>query len=390
MIDGTKKGSGQLWTIPVVIRYKDARGVQTARFIVDQREMSVTLPGKGKVSWLYPNADATGYYRSCLSGNLRQNLLQNGLKKLSTIERSAFLADLWAQMKAGEVAIAEFLTAMTLLKDDSSRMILEDLSAYLKTLYYTLLKDEERPLFAQFAEELLGRHWKNLARVKKGETDEVRLSRAAVLSALGTISPSPEILGKVKKDLALYLKSPEKLDPTIVFAVLSLNALNGSGEDFSVYQERFQNAATPEVRDNFLAAMTDFKSPEMTQKLLALIGEKDSHGQDLIRGQDAWRPLSRLLGNPWSQRAAWEFVQERWSFIREKVGGKGAERIIQALAGMDEPQYLKEIQAFFGVSQNQVPSAKRSFAQTIEYIEAGIKFKSSQTQPFSDWLKKRG
>ena len=390
MIDGTKKDSGQLWTIPVVIRYKDASGVHAARLIVDQREINVTLPGKGKVSWLYPNADATGYYRVCLSQNLRQNLLQNGLKNLSTIERSAFLADLWAQMKAGEFAISEFLSAMTLLKDDSSRMILEDMSAYLKTLYYTLLKDQDRPLFAQFAEELLGRHWKNLSRVKKGEADETRLSRAAVLSALGTISPSPEILGKVKKDLALYLKSPEKLDPTIVFAVLSLNAFNGSGEDFSVYQERFQNAATPEVRDNFLAAMTDFKSPEMTEKLLALIGEKDSHGQDLIRGQDAWRPLARLLGNPWSQRAAWKFVQERWSFIREKVGGKGAERIIQGLAAMDEPGYLKEIQAFFSVPQNQVPSAKRSLAQTIEYIEAGIKFKSSQAQPFSDWLKKRG
>ncbi len=389
MIDGTKKGSEQLWTIPVVLRYKDANGLKTARLILQDREMKVTLPGRGKISWLYPNADATGYYRAFLSQNLRQNLLKNGRKNLSTIERSAFLADMWAQMKAGEVQIAEFMNALTLFKEDSSRMILEDISAYLKTLYYTLLKEEERPLFAKFAVELLGHHWKKLSKIKKGETDEIRLSRAAVLSALGTISPSSEILSRVKKDLALYLKSPEKLDPTIVFAVLSLNAFNGTEEDFSVYQERFQNAKTPEVRDNFLAAMTDFKSPALTQKLLSLIEAKDSQGLDLIRGQDAWRPVVRLLGNPWSQRAAWKFVQEHWDSLRKKVGGKGSERVIQGLAGMDEPEYLKEINSFFSLSQNQVPSAKRSLAQTVEYIEAGIKFKSAQTQAFSEWLKKR-
>ncbi len=389
MINGTKKDSQQLWSIPVVIRYKDASGLKTARLMIQEREMKVTLPGKGKISWLYPNAEGTGYYRAFLSQNLRQNLLKNGRKNLSTIERSAFLADLWAQMKSGEVQIAEFMDALTLFKEDSSRMILEDLSAYLKTLYYTVLKDGDRPLFAKFTSELLGRHWKKLAKAKKGESDEVRLSRAAVLSALGTISPSSEILSRVKKDLALYLKSPEKLDPTIVFTTLSLNAFNGTEENFSVYQERFQNAKTPEVRDNFLAAMTDFKSPDLTQKLLALVEAKDSQGQDVIRGQDAWRPVARLLGNPWSQRAAWKFVQEHWDSLRKKVGAKGSERIIQGLAGMDEPEYLKEIHSFFSVPQNQVPSAKRSLAQTVEYIEAGIKFKATQTQAFSDWLKKR-
>lgn len=389
MIDGTKKNSGQLWTIPVVIRYKDALGLKTARFIIQDREMNVTLPGKGKVSWLYPNADATGYYRGCLSNDLRHHLLKNGRKNLTTIERSAFLADMWAQMKAGEVEIAEFLNALTLFKDDSSRMVLEDMSAYLKTLYYTMLKDEDRPLFAKFAGELLGRHWKKLARVKKGETDEVRLSRSAVLSALGTVSPSSDILTRVKKDLAVYLKNPANIDPTIVFTILSLSAFNGTAEDFSVYQERFQNAKTPEVRDNFLAAMTDFKSPALTQKLLSLIEAKDSDGQDVIRGQDAWRPLARLLGNPWSQHAAWKFVQEHWDSLRKKVGAKGGERIIQGLAGMDEPGYLKEINSFFSIAQNHIPSAKRSFAQTVEYIEAGIKFKSAQTRAFSEWLKKQ-
>lgn len=389
MIDGTKTGLSQLWTLPIVIRYQDSLGVKTARVMLKDREMTVAIPARGVISWLYPNADETGYYRVSLDESLRAAALKNGRAKMTVIERSGFLADLWAQSKAGELSIAAFLDALLRFKEDASRMILEDVSGYLKALYYGLVKEGEKKAFSEFVQRTLNPHLKRLGKPKKGETDEAALSRAAVFLALGSIAPTAPLLAQVKKDLALYLKDPVKLSPILVFPVLSIAALNGNARNFNAYRAHFEKARTPEVRDNFLAAMTDFKDPAITKEMLRLTWEKGPEGQEIIRGQDAWRPVARLLGNPWSQGEAWNFVKANWSALRKKVGGKGAERIIQGLAGMTETRWLKEIKEFFNVSENQVPSAARSLAQTLELIEAGIKFKEAQSAAFADWLKLR-
>src|SRR5208282_1159617 len=66
---GPEKNS-PLWNLPVVIRYKDAAGVRSYRVNLKERSTTVTLPGKGKVAWIYPNQGQTGFYRSALDQKL--------------------------------------------------------------------------------------------------------------------------------------------------------------------------------------------------------------------------------------------------------------------------------------------------------------------------------
>lgn len=47
-------------------------------------------------------------------------------------------------------------------------------------------------------------------------------------------------------------------------------------------------------------------------------------------------------------------------------------------------------QAFFSDPANRVAAAERALAQTLEFMQIGIRFKERQLIPLSRWLQERG
>ena len=79
----------QTWEIPMVIRFRDSEGVKTHRVMVTRADQTIELPAKGDVQWVWPNAEATGFYRSQPDAAGLKALLAGGLKDLTPAERTA-------------------------------------------------------------------------------------------------------------------------------------------------------------------------------------------------------------------------------------------------------------------------------------------------------------
>jgi len=78
-----------------------------------------------------------------------------------------------------------------------------------------------------------------------------------------------------------------------------------------------------------------------------------------------------------------------WQVFRKKGGSIGAQRMIQATRHLWKPTWHDEVEQFFKKAENRVPSAERSLAQTLEFIQLGLQFKRNQSGELSRWLEDR-
>jgi aminopeptidase N/puromycin-sensitive aminopeptidase len=129
--------------------------------------------------------------------------------------------------------------------------------------------------------------------------------------------------------------------------------------------------------------LAEFPQRPLVQRLLEwlLSGE--------VRGQDAWKPFRALFARPAAQEFTWAFLRSHWTPLREKIGPVGASRVIQATRGLWRADWRAEVDVFFSDPANRVDSAARALAQTLEFIDVGVAFKTTQGGALSRWLRSR-
>jgi hypothetical protein len=303
---------------------------------------------------------------------------------LEPTEKIGFLNHLWALALSGDMAITDFMESLCQFKGDFTRVAVETMVAHLEILSDQMVLPTDQPKFAAFVRELFDPLWKDLDwDPKPGEDDERRLTRAAALWALGALSEDEDILPEMPRRLTLYWVRPPSLDPTLATPLIRLCARTDLGALFDKYVQKFKSATTPEDRDRYLMALADFKKPELARKLLEFALS------DAVRAQDVWKPIRYLLANPTAQEEAWHFVRTHWQTLRQKGGSVGAQRMIQGTRALWRPDWREDVDAFFQDPANKVASAERALAQTLEFIEIGIRFKTHQQNALSGWLKSR-
>ncbi len=381
---GSGAAQNPVWNAPLVVKAMEASGPREHRLNLTAGQMTVSLPGRGAAKWVYPNAGQTGFLRCKLHPALLSALDEAALRALSPIERSGLLSDLWAQARAGQLPLSNFLDALILLRRDGSRMVTEDVAGYLGVLNDRLAGAEDKPRLAAMASDIFSARWKTLGWTPaRGEGDEKRLIRAAVLWALGAVAKEPELLSQLGAKVSGYLRRPTSLDPALAGPVLNLGARTGGRELFERYFSALQSAGTPELRDNLLRALAEFQDPALARRLLeASLGEH-------VRGQDAWKPIGILLGNSEVQGAAWSFIKTHWADIRRKIGDHACRRVIEELSNLWRREWLEDVRSFFSRPENRVDMAQRALDQSLEWIELGIGFKESQSENLSRWLAGR-
>jgi hypothetical protein len=129
--------------------------------------------------------------------------------------------------------------------------------------------------------------------------------------------------------------------------------------------------------------MAEFPDGSVIQRLLGWLLS------DEVRGQDAWKPFRVLLSRPEAQALAWAFLKAEWNQLREKIGPVGASRVIQSTRGLWRADWRAEVAAFFSDPANRVESAAKALAQTVEFIDVGVAFKTAQATALSRWLRSR-
>ena len=170
--------------MPVVLRFRDVKGVKEQPVLLRDGSARVKLEAEGAVSWCIGNADARGFYRTDYDDATLARLLP-AVNELRPAERIALISDQWALVRADQAPIERFLDLVVSLRGEEDHVVLDEVVGRLGLIEHRFLADEDRAAFGALVTDLYGARAAKLGWTPAPtEDDESRLRRAVLLRAL--------------------------------------------------------------------------------------------------------------------------------------------------------------------------------------------------------------
>jgi aminopeptidase N len=268
---GVTDAVARSWTVPVCVRYGDAKTSQRVCTLLSSAE--TTMPLLGCPTWVVLNADAYGYYRTVIDPKVATQLLTSASPaaksaKLSTAEKLQLVEDVRAAVKRDELTIDKPLAlAPVLVKDPDPRVAMSAFTAsqvrvdslddalYAKFISYYLAT--YRPLAARLG-------WKRRA----SDTDDLHELRQA---ALGVANHDPALAKEATALVRKWLEDRKGLDDDMVGSALSAATRRG---DAALFDQILAAARAPRDRNEkqrLLGALGGFTDPVLAQRALEIV-----------------------------------------------------------------------------------------------------------------------
>jgi len=366
------------WMIPVCLKSSSSRPFCQ---IFSERQQTISLPGCSQ--WVMTNANAVGYYRTQYDGDMLKNLSTVLTDHLSTAERMSLLTDQSALMRSGQENIAAFLDLVAALSSDQERAVMESYVPTLRSINRYLLTSADRDTFHAWIRSTFRPMMAKIGWTPApGESEDMHTLRSDLVDILGMIGEDPETIRESTRLAQQYLQDFHSVDATLAKQVLQVAARYGNAELFDQYLAARQSARSPEQYYNVDSSMSEFRDPQLVQRLLQLSVSPE------IRNQDAPFMVSSVLMNADSQETAWPWIKQHWDDVEKKITMSSGITIVSGTQNFCSAEARDDVQRFF--SEHKVPSSERALKQAVERIDSCISFREHQQTNLAAWLGQHG
>ncbi|PTL83050.1 M1 family metallopeptidase [Vitiosangium sp. GDMCC 1.1324] len=376
--------SGERWPVPMVLRYADSSGVREQRVLLREGQAKVTLEGSGEVKWLSANAGSTGFYRVQYDAQALERLSAN-LQALAPAERISLLADQWALARSGQASVAAFLDLASRFGAEEDDAVLDELVGRLAYVEGRLVEGADQERFRRWVEKLLGAGLKKLGwDSAPGESDRVKLRRAALVRAVGGVARSPEALAEARPRVERMLSGDKTaLEPNLLDAAVGMVARSGDRALYEKVLAKMPGEPDPATQRRYLMALTAFEDPALATEAQKLFFT------DKVKMQDVASFITGLMSNRTGRDAWWADTQKRWKDVLARTGGAPMllRRVVEAMGALRERKQLDEARKL--LTAQPVEEAKQAMGQTLERLEQDVALRERAMPEVSTWLKRQ-
>jgi cytosol alanyl aminopeptidase len=361
----------QTWRIPVTLRTN--RG--TKAVLLDTASKTVQLDGP--VEWVYPHANATGYYRWQMDDASMHALAKHATEVLEPRERLAFIGNLGALFRAGELHGDAYLELLSGFASDTDPHVASTLLGALGNIRTTFDTPENRTRFAGYLRRTLG---PALARIgmtpKEGEPQTVTILRPELLAYLAEYGGDEAVWRFVSEAAPRYLQDPKTLHPTLAGTVISLSASRGDAALYDEYRKRFENATLPAERSRYLNALRQFSDPELRKRTreYALTGP--------TRPTELFTLVNRS-GTAEERESLYQWVTENYDAIMKKLPPNFAAGL-PFIAGGCEPERVVRAREFF--ASRKTVGTERQLARIEEQVNECAALRAREMEAVARYL----
>jgi aminopeptidase N len=369
--------SKELWEIPVCFRTSEvaAGGCR----MVTEHKQEIVLPGCHP--WIFANGGARGYYVSEYDAAAASGIVAN-TGSLSEAERLVLLNNTWALVAAGEREADGYLDLTESLQSDDHAEIWRDIGEKLGWLRDRVLQgDAVQKNYEEWVRKLLLPTAERLGWSERpGDTEQVRQLRAAVLSILGNVGQDNAALKQAAELAKKYLDNPASVDPALAGTVLNLTARQGDSALYEQILARVKEPRRPDEHYRLLAALGNFRDPQLLGRTLELTLT------DTVRGQDVMRAISGVLYNPAGRELAWDFLRSRWPQLQKKVPESNLTYFAEMGTAFCDADHRQQFKDFF--TETRMPGVQRKVRQSLESIDGCVEMRRSQLPQVQTWLRR--
>ena len=370
------------WPVPVVLRWGRGGVVQERRLLLEAEGAEVALDGPP--DWLVVNGGATGVYRVAPDAGLLAGLRRH-VAALAPAERVALLSDEWALVRCGERPVEAWLELAAAFGGETDHAVLDELVARLSALDHRLVAEADRPRFQALVAALLGPALERIGWAPAdGEGDEPRLTRAALVRAVGLVARDPRAAREAAARLDRFTAGDRTaLEANLQDAAVAMAARDGDAARFEAFQALFARESEPAFRRRWLLALAAFEDPALAARAIEL-----AMG-DGVPLQDWASFAAGLLSNRTAREPFWARLRAEWGAVAARLANAPMllRRVVEAVGALTEPRHLAEARAFF--EAQPVEPARSAVAQTLERLAEEVALRERASAAVGAWLARR-
>ncbi len=367
------------WPVPVVLRYAVGGLVRERRLLLEGAGAEVAL--EGPPDWLVVNGGSTGVYRVAPDADMLAALRAH-LPDLTPAERVGLLSDEWALVRCGERPVEAWLDLAAACGGETDHAVLDELVARLSALEHRLVADADRPRLQAFVRDLLGGAFARLGwEPAAGEGDEPRLTRAALVRAVGLVARHPAAAVEAATRLDRFTAGDRgALEPNLQDAAVAMAARAGDAARFASFQALFAQEVEPAFRRRWLLALAAFEDQALAARAV------DLAMGDGVPLQDWASFAAGLLSNRTARGPFWSRLRAEWPAVEARLANAPMllRRVVEAVASLTDAQHLEEARAFF--EANPVEPARAAVEQTLERLAEEVALRQRCSGAIGAWL----
>lgn len=338
--DGEEKS--RLWQIPLNANYNQAPAIFSEQGLVlgDYAQLRKQNGRPFRVN-VGDNSHVIVKYDETLLNDILDHL-----DELGAIDQLQLLQDLRLLAEGRQISYAQIVPLLSRFKDSRSGIVNEMLyhvANSLKNFVQPATKTERQlqQLFDQLSVKQVQRlGWLS----QKDESNDDQLTRPIVLSA-ALYAQNRDTIKQAQALFDQYQDHLADLPADVRGLVLANEVKNyGSQELFDTLLADYQKTADAGFKQDICAALTKTQDDQLIAQLIDRFEDADT-----IKPQDLRAWFRGVLTNDHSQQAAWDWIQQEWSWLEKTVGGD-----------MEFPTYITVISRIFKTSQ-RLAEFKRFF-----------------------------
>jgi len=371
---GSSGDAGKAWQIPICARYPSGKETKVACALVGDREGDVPLEGACP-AWVFPNADAAGYFRFALAPADLAKLKKDGLASLSTREKIAFGNSLRAGYNKGTTPFADALGAAAALVGDENAQVAGEPMGYVASAR-DWFWDDAAVLegIEAYGRALYGKTYARLGWTRgKGEDDDATWLRQSVIGFLALTARDPAVRAEAKKRGLAYLGEGPKgdhtihkdaVDPNLAGTALAVVGQEmGEGKLFDAMLALLAKTQDEDVRGKILWALGSAKNPGIAASARALALDPR------LRVNEVMSTLWAQLSSAETRDEAYKWILEHYDALVARISSHhGGARLIGAAGGFCTEADAKRVESFFATKVDAIEGGPRVLASTLENI----------------------
>ncbi len=338
--DGEEKS--RLWQIPLNANYNQAPAIFSEQSLVlgDYAQLRKQNGRPFRVN-VGDNSHVIVKYDETLLNDILDHL-----DELGAIDQLQLLQDLRLLAEGRQISYAQIVPLLSRFKDSRSGIVNEMLyhvANSLKNFVHPAAKTERQlqQLFDQLSVKQVQRlGWLS----QKDESNDDQLTRPIVLSA-ALYAQNRDTIKQAQALFDQYQDHLADLPADVRGLVLANEVKNyGSQELFDTLLADYQKTADAGFKQDICAALTKTQDDQLIAQLIDRFEDADT-----IKPQDLRAWFRGVLANDHGQQAAWDWIQQEWSWLEKTVGGD-----------MEFPTYITVISRIFKTAQ-RLAEFKRFF-----------------------------
>ncbi|HVE94902.1 MAG TPA: ERAP1-like C-terminal domain-containing protein, partial [Acidimicrobiales bacterium] len=346
-------GADATWQVPVRVRH--AAGEE--RVVLGDEPVELTVSADGPV---VVNAGGWGFFRVRYEGELRGRIAA-GLASLSALERYNLLSDAWAAALAGAAPAAEAIDLMRAYGGETDPATWQLILGIAKTLRRVAPEDA----VAAFVQQLAGPAAERFGwDATDGEDATAGTSRGLVLELLGNVGKDTRVIDESRRRVEAAASDPTALPGDVRRAALQTIARDGNEADLTKLLEGMRTASTPQDETQYRSALAELTHPALVRRVCDLCLTE-------IRSQDVSPVLMLLLAGA-HPLVAWEWVEENWETLLERLPSNLVSRIVLGVVETVDPTLAARIRAF--LETHPIPVGGATVRQYLELMDTHVAF----------------